>query len=92
VGGSDEFVDDDLAGGAGPWTGNATRHDLLDVLVAALTASNCDCESCVAFADFACDREEPFREFLGLENSLPSHDTFSRLFWLQTVPAPGCSG
>lgn len=63
-----------------PRTGNATRHDLLDVLVIALTASICGCESCVEFADFAWDREELFREFLGLENGLPSHDTFSRLF------------
>jgi predicted transposase YbfD/YdcC len=63
-----------------PRTGNATRHDLLDVLVIALTASICGCESCVEFADFAEDREELFREFLSLENGLPSHDTFSRLF------------
>lgn len=65
-----------------PRTGNATRHDLLDILMIALTASICGCESCVEFADFAEDREELFREFLGLENGLPSHDTFSRLFRL----------
>ena len=63
-----------------PRSGNATRHDLLDVLVIALTASICGCESCVDFADFAEDREELFREFLSLDNGLPSHDTFSRLF------------
>ena len=33
-----------------PRTGNATRHDLLDVLMIALTASICGCESCVEFA------------------------------------------
>jgi len=65
-----------------PRTGNATRHDLLDVLTIALTASICGCESCVEFADFAEDREELFREFLNLQNGLPSHDTFSRLFRL----------
>jgi predicted transposase YbfD/YdcC len=65
-----------------PRTGNATRHDLLDVLMIALTAAICGCESCVEFADFAEDREELFREFLSLENGLPSHDTFSRLFRL----------
>ena len=70
-----------------PRTGNATRHDLLDVLTIALVASICGCESCVEFADFAEDREELFREFLGLENGLPSHDTFSRLFRL-IEPAP----
>ena len=65
-----------------PRSGNATRHDLLDLLMIALTASICGCESCVEFADFAEDREPLFREFLGLENGLPSHDTFSRLFRL----------
>jgi len=65
-----------------PRSGNAKRHDLLDVLTIALVASICGCESCVEFADFAEDREELFREFLTLENGLPSHDTFSRLFRL----------
>jgi predicted transposase YbfD/YdcC len=65
-----------------PRTGNAIRHELLDLLVIALTASICGCESCVDFADFAEDREELFREFLSLPNGLPSHDTFSRLFRL----------
>ncbi len=74
-----------------PRTGNATRHDLLDVLLIALTASICGCESCVEFADFAEDREELFREFLGLENGLPSHDTFSRLFrMLDPEALAGC--
>lgn len=59
-----------------PRTGNARRHDLLNVLVIALRASICGCESCVEFADFAEDRADLFREFLSLENGLPSHDTF----------------
>lgn len=76
-----------------PRTGNATRHDLLDLLVIALTASICGCESCVEFADFAEDREELFREFLTLKNGLPSHDTFSRLFRLIDPAAlAGCFG
>lgn len=82
-----------LRGVADPRTGNATRHDLLDVLVIALTASICGCESCVEFADFAEDREELFREFLRLENGLPSHDTFSRLLRLLDPAAlSGCFG
>jgi predicted transposase YbfD/YdcC len=74
-----------------PRTGNATRHDLLDVLVIALTASICGCESCVEFADFAEDREALFRDFLALENGLPSHDTFSRLFRLIDPAALGAA-
>lgn len=65
-----------------PRTGNATPHRLLDVLTNALVASICGCESCVEFADFAEGREAFFREFLCLDNGLPSHDTFSRLFRL----------
>jgi hypothetical protein len=65
-----------------PRRGNATRHDLLEVLTIALVGSICGAESCVDFADFARDREPLFRDFLRLENGLPSHDTFSRLFRL----------
>ena len=65
-----------------PRTGNAQRHNLLDVLTIALTATICGAESCVDFADFARDREALFRDFLDLPGGLPSHDTFSRLFRL----------
>ena len=49
-----------------PRTGNAQRHNLLNVLTIALTATICGAESCVYFADFACDGEALFREFLEL--------------------------
>ncbi len=65
-----------------PRTGNAQRHNLLDLLTIALTAMICGAESCVDFADFARDREALFRDFLELPGGLPSHDTFSRLFRL----------
>ena len=65
-----------------PRSGNAQRHGLLDMLVIALVASVCGAETCVDFAEFAADRELLLREFLSLENGLPSHDTFSRLFRL----------
>jgi len=63
-----------------PRSGNAQRHDLLDILTIALVASVCGAETCVDFAEFAGDREPLLREFLSLENGLPSHDTFSRVF------------
>ena len=76
-----------------PRTGNATRHDLIEVVTIALVASVCGAESCVDFADFARDREALFRDFLKLENGLPSHDTFSRLFRLLDPTAFGaCFG
>lgn len=72
-----------------PRTGNAQRHDLLDILTIALVASVCGAESCVDFAEFAEDREPLLREFLSLENGLPSHDTFSRVFRLLDPAAFG---
>ncbi len=63
-----------------PRTGNATRHNLLELLTIALVASICGADSCVDFADFARDRAALFGEFLVLAGGLPSHDTFSRLF------------
>ena len=72
-----------------PRSGNAQRHDLLDILTIALVASVCGAESCVDFAEFAADREPLLREFLSLENGLPSHDTFSRIFRLLDPEAFG---
>lgn len=40
----------------------------------------CGCERCVDMADFAEDKEKFLREFLTLDDGLPSHDTFSRMF------------
>jgi predicted transposase YbfD/YdcC len=73
---------DRLAEVPDPRSGNAQRHELLDVLTIALVASVCGAESCVDFAEFAEDRETLLREFLSLRNGLPSHDTFSRVFRL----------
>lgn len=72
-----------------PRSGNAQRHDLLDILTIALVASVCGAESCVDFAEFAEDRERLLREFLRLDNGLPSHDTFSRVFRLLDPAAFG---
>lgn len=65
-----------------PRTGNAQRHDLLEVLFMSLCASLCGAESCVDMADFAEAKEDVLRGFLKLEGGAPSHDTFSRLFRL----------
>ncbi len=65
-----------------PRTGNARRHDLLEVLFISLCASLCGAESCVDMAEFAEAKEEVLRGFLKLEGGPPSHDTFSRVFRL----------
>ena len=63
-----------------PRSGNAKRHDLLEILMIALCTFLCGGESCVDMADLVAEKEGLFREFLQLKNGLPSHDTFSRLF------------
>ena len=60
---------------ADPRTGNAQRHDLLEVLLIALAATLCGAETCVDMADFG-EAKEPFlRRFLRLEGGVPSHDS-----------------
>ncbi len=65
-----------------PRTGNAQRHDLLEILLIALAASLCGAEGCVDMALFGRAKEPFLRRFLRLEGSIPSHDTFSRIFRL----------
>jgi predicted transposase YbfD/YdcC len=71
---------DCFSGVTDPRSGNARRHDLQELLLIALCTVLCGGESCVDMADFAEEKEEFLREFLSLENGLPSHDTFSRVF------------
>lgn len=71
---------DCFSGVEDPRSGNARRHDLAEILVIALCTVLCGGESCVDMADFAEEKEGFLREFLVLENGLPSHDTFSRVF------------
>jgi predicted transposase YbfD/YdcC len=63
-----------------PRTGNAQRHDLLEMLLIALAATLGGAETCVDMAVFGRAKEPFLRRFLRLEGGIPSHDTFSRLF------------
>ena len=63
-----------------PRRGNAKRHDLHEALVIALLTMLTGGRTCVDMEDFGTEREPWLREFLTLENGIPSHDTFSRLF------------
>jgi predicted transposase YbfD/YdcC len=65
-----------------PRSGNAERHDLLEMLMIALCTVLCGGENAVDMAEFARAKEELLRGFLKLKNGLPSHDTFSRVFGL----------
>jgi len=65
-----------------PRSGNARRHDFLELLTIALLATLSGAESCVDFELFTRSKERFLREFLALDGGVPSHDTFSRLFRL----------
>ena len=58
----------------------ARRHELLDMLILAVCAVICDCNSWVDIAEFCRIRLDWFRSFLALPNGIPSHDTFGRVF------------
>src|SRR5271165_3509615 len=67
-----------MLGGFGrPAAGNTALHDFHEILAIAMCAVLCGSVDMGLFAK----AKEPFlRGFLKLENGVPSHDTFSRLF------------
>jgi predicted transposase YbfD/YdcC len=67
---------------ADPRTGNAGRHDLLEMLMIALCTVLCGGDDCTDMAEFAHTKLGFLRGFLKLQHGAPSHDTFSRLFRL----------
>jgi predicted transposase YbfD/YdcC len=58
----------------------ARRHELLDILILAICAVVCDCNSWVDIAEFCRIRLTWFQSFLHLPNGIPSHDTLGRVF------------
>src|SRR3974390_2463903 len=65
-----------------PRTGNAALHDFHEILAIAMCAVLCGGQGSVDMGLFAKSKEPFLRGFLKLENGVPSHDTFSRLFRL----------
>ena len=56
---------------ADPRTGNAQRHDLLEILLIALCATLCGAETCVDMALFGEAKERFLRRFLRLPGGIP---------------------
>ena len=54
-------------------------HDLLDVLVIALAAVLCGAKGPTDMELFGRSKEKVLQQLLGLENGIPSHDTFGRV-------------
>lgn len=62
-----------------------TRHKLYsldDMFFITLCAVICGCDSWVAISQFAKMKQSWFEQYLELENGVPSHDTFGRVFSL----------
>lgn len=55
-------------------------HKLMDILIIAVCAALCGADSWVGVATVARAKEAWFRQFLKLENGIPSHDTFGDVF------------
>jgi predicted transposase YbfD/YdcC len=70
-----------------PRTGNAKRHELLEILMIALGTLLSGGTTCADMALFGRAKQDFLREFLALRHGIPSHDTFSRVFRLLD-PAP----
>jgi hypothetical protein len=63
-----------------PRSGNVALHDFREILAIAMCAVLCGGQGSVDMVLFAKAKEPVLRGFLKLENGVPSHDTFSRLF------------
>lgn len=59
-----------------PRRGNGIRHKLDDILLIAVLAILCDCQTYAEMELFGKVREEWLRTFLELPHGIPSHDTF----------------
>src|SRR5258705_3458191 len=57
-----------------------TRHRLVDIVVMAVCGVIGNCDDWRDIAVFASKREAWFRRFLALDNGIPSHHTFKRVF------------
>jgi predicted transposase YbfD/YdcC len=74
-------------------------HKLVDILTIAVCATICGADSFVAMETYGNAKHEWLKRFLDLENGIPSHDTFARVFaridpsefercfrdWVQTI-------
>ena len=65
---------------ADPRIERCKRHQLIDILAIGICAVICGADSFVEMEEFGRAKREWFETFLDLENGIPSHDTFRRVF------------
>ncbi len=58
------------------------KHELINILILTIYGTLCGYTDFVNMVDFLTLHEEYFINLLDLENGIPSHDTFSRVFSL----------
>jgi predicted transposase YbfD/YdcC len=56
------------------------NHNLIEMIFLALTATICGAQGWADVERFAKSKVAWFRQFIGLEHGVPSHDTFGRVF------------
>lgn len=63
-----------------PRTGNATQHELLDIVTVTICAILCGADSWTEVEVWGQAKQAWLKTFLELPNGIPSHDTFGRVF------------
>jgi predicted transposase YbfD/YdcC len=63
------------------------KYSLASILALAIVAVVCDCDTWEDIADYAAEKRDWFVEFLDLPTTMPSADTFSRVFSLLSPDA-----
>lgn len=56
------------------------KHELIDIIAITICAVLCGADDWVSIEEFAEAKIDWFKKFLNLENGIPSHDTFGRVF------------
>jgi predicted transposase YbfD/YdcC len=63
-----------------PRVNRQKRHQLQDIFFISICAMICGADNWVAIEEFGLAKEKWFTELLGLENGIPSHDTFGEVY------------
>lgn len=63
-----------------PRVDRGTNHDLHEMIFMALTATICGANGWADVERFVNAKVDWFEQFLPMENGVPSHDTFGRVF------------
>jgi hypothetical protein len=63
-----------------PRVNRQKKHQLQDIFFISICAIICGADNWVAVEEFGVAKEEWFIEVLGLENGIPSHDTFGEVY------------